>query len=157
MDPDTYAFKLTQSGDTFTSSWTLEHTSDVDFEPQLTGIRLDGVNGGTIFDRRYDPDGDGVADEGTPGSALGTDFGTSSTLNILASYINRVNIDGFGPVGDVFASLDIAFEGGLFVGERLTFVADTDSIGLPPGQTPEPSMILLLGVGLVALYRRNRN
>jgi hypothetical protein len=154
--PSELGFLLTQSGDTFTQGWTLTNTSPS--EIGITRLLIDGIPGGTVFDRTFG----GV--EGTPSSALGADFSTGYTLpgidfTVTALYQDRVAVNGFGPVGDLFRYLDIdlGMPGGLFnFDDPFTFVADTDSVGLGP-QVAEPGSLLLLGAGLVGIWLRRRS
>jgi hypothetical protein len=142
-------WSLSESGDTFSSSWTLSNS---------TGKYIDSVliNGqpSTIFDRTFG----GI--EGTTGSALGKDFQTSfSDVDIIATYMDLVALTGKAPVGDLFLRLNIDFQGlgfasgGAAAPHTMTFIADTDNAktagDITP--TPEPLTLLLLGLGLTGL------
>jgi len=157
----TLSFSLTQTGDTFTQPWSLRNltTRTGGTEMGLTRLVIDGIAGETVFDLT-----NGGA-EGTPGSSFGHDFSGSYIFPLSADavYLDEVRVGGAPAGGDIYGSLDIRLSGsGLvplaFGDEVLVFVADTDSVGLfPPGQAPEPgSTLLLLGAGLIALYRRRR-
>ncbi len=149
------SFLLSQGGDTFTDQWTLTNTSEVGAESALIGFVLDGFPGDTVFDRTF-----GGA-FGTTGSFLGRDFfsdtdlGFDLTLNAI--YVGQVAINGSAPVGDLFRFLDVRFSEPIFnTDPALQFFLDTDSIGLPPGQAPEPATLLLLAAGLASVIRRRR-
>jgi hypothetical protein len=163
--PTPNAWVLSQSGDTYSPSsdnWTL---TTVNQETEIESILLEGLLGGTqgiVFDRTFG----GV--EGTVNSALGLTFNSSlpDLMDIRVTYSNPIQVGANPVVGDLFGSVLIQFDterlGSLgfnaFVnGGVFTFRQDTDTVGLPNGQAPEPGTLLLLGAGLVALYRRRRS
>src|SRR5688572_5084945 len=149
-------FSIEQDGDTFSddSPWILTNLTTFDSISLLT---LDGTparqsDSGTVFDRTFD------GDEGTPGSALGKDADgiTSDLSNGSALYQNLVAISPDLPVGDIFTTLTIRFDGnGLGSGDNASFVADTDSIGVV--SVPEPATATLLTIGLAGLMFRRRS
>jgi len=164
--PTPNAWVLSQSGDTYSTAsdnWTL---TTINQETEIESILLEGLLGGTqgiVFDRTFG----GV--EGTPNSALGLDFNSSlpDLMDVRVVYSNPIQVGADPVVGDLFGSVLIQFDSeslgfvgfNAFVNNGLfTFRQDTDTVGLPPnGQAPEPgSALLLLGAGLLALYRRRR-
>jgi hypothetical protein len=147
---------LTESGDTDTSSWMLTNSTGFG----LTRLVIDGGPGKTVFDRTFG----GMI--GTPGTSTGRDFvvtsGGSGTT-ILATYHDQVAVIPNPPVGDIFRSLDIAFQntGGFASGQTLGFGADTDStvdVLTPLAAIPEPSSLLLFSAATLGLvgYRHYR-
>lgn len=154
---------LAESGDTYTSNWSL---SVIDRTLQISSLTLTGfvatdpvTHSGTTFDRT-------LPDTGTVGSSNGHDFsvsGASGAWNaIQATYHDPIRVDGLSVQHDEYRQLNLTF-GSLvgapfnthfvatpFVfGDSLTFVQDTDTIGLP-----EPGSMALLGTGLLLIFIR---
>jgi hypothetical protein len=153
-------WKLAVTGDTFDRIWTL--TNDVN--ETMIGLRIYAAPGDTMFDRTRDQFNDVI---GTPGSARGRDFTVFSGpdgLLIDVTYSNIVNLTGFLPFGDLYATMSLAFNPGLNPGEILRFRADSDSAalagGVRPTPVPEPAAMALVGIGLfglgLAVRRRRR-
>ena len=148
-------FSIVQDGDTFLDDnpWILTNLTTFDSISLLT---LNGAPGrasdsGTVFDRTFD------GAFGTIGSAQGKDAnGTTSDLsNGSALYQDVVAISPGLPVGDIFTTLIVRFDGnGLDSGDNATFVADTDTIGVL--SVPEPATFTLLTIGLGGLMFRRR-
>ena len=141
----TAAFSVTLGGntDSFNNPWTLSALGG----NQLAGLRFSGAPGGVVFDRDFNPF------PGTVGSADGNDFSWvgGDMWRTLVTYTNIVAIGGAPPVGDIFEQVDIQFRDAF--SQSATFVMDTDNI--PPGTrltpVPEPSTIILMASGLVAV------
>lgn len=152
-------WSLSETGDTYSpglDNWTL---TTEDAENELVSLLIEGLPGGVVFDRSSGFPGDAF---GTPNSALGLDFNSSLAAlgDIRVTYSDLIQIGAAAPVGDLYGTLRIDFDFGrgaglttLVNGGVFTFRQDTDTVGLP-GQVPEPGTLLLLGAGLVALYRR---
>ncbi len=134
-------WSLSQSGDTFSNSWSLSSTVS------LTGLVIDGAPGDTIFDITWD------TYPGTPGSASGRTFTTAYTGDLTATYRNLLGVGGNAPVGDLYTMLELDFGTAGFL-NNLTFIADTDNAeyaGDIVPSVPEPSTFLLFGGGLLGL------
>ncbi|APG28785.1 hypothetical protein A7E78_13680 [Syntrophotalea acetylenivorans] len=134
------SWSLSQSGDTYTNSWSL--SSDV----TLSQLVIDAAPGDTIFDITW-------SGSGTPGSASGRTFTTAYTGDLTATYRNLLSVGGNDPVGDLYTLLDLDFGASGFLG-NLSFIADTDnaaSAGDVVPAVPEPSTFLLFGGGLLGL------
>ena len=139
-------WSLTESGDTFSGPWTLTASA------LISKITIDAGLGNTVFDTTFG----GV--EGTPGSALGKSFTSTTSMDIIATYMDEVALTGFPPVGDLFRNLtidfgNVPFGGALTNAQQLVFNADTDNIEFSGDiqSTPEPTTMILFGVGIAGL------
>jgi hypothetical protein len=145
-------FSIAESGDTWTSSWTLQNLST---GLAITSFRLFGAGDDTTFDRT-------LPSMGTPGSGSGGDFTLSGNYVVTATYSDILNLTGSPAVGDEFVSLQVDFDARtLFpAGTSATFTQDTDSAAVHGSITPVPDagstgMLLSLGfLALAALKRR---
>ncbi|HTP34553.1 MAG TPA: PEP-CTERM sorting domain-containing protein [Candidatus Acidoferrales bacterium] len=155
----TNEFSLTESGDTFTSLWTLTNDSSA----RLTRLTIAAAPGNAVFDICLSPSPTCAADnsEGTPGSARGWTFdrqgGYAGTIDV--TYFNEVELIGNSPVGDLWANLDLAFADAIAPGGNLTWISDTDSAPSTGSIAPVPepmSLILLATCGAWALSRIRR-
>jgi hypothetical protein len=138
---------LNVTGDTFTAPWIF--TAQADTVGTLLTLLLDGSNSFTIFDRT-------LPSPGTDGSAQGRDWDTALNGNttIDVTYSNPTGIGAAAPVGDLFQMVFVDFLG---TGPRggFTFFQDTDNDSR--FQVPEPSSLLLLGLGMLAMaFARRR-
>ncbi|NLX22802.1 MAG: PEP-CTERM sorting domain-containing protein [Phycisphaerae bacterium] len=68
-------------------------------------------------------------------------------------YTDIVSVIGEAPVGDLYATIDITFRGTIPGGGSLIFQQDTDNVVENGTITPipEPSTMLLLGIGLMGV------
>ena len=145
---------LSLIGDSFMSSWSFVN----DGAGKLERLVLDGSTGLTVFDKRE-------PDFGTDGSFSGLDFRSSLSgdASVVARYRNPVGVGGAGRVGDLFQILDIDFTGLQTNGTResFTFVQDADSdsrrdFDVDLASVPEPSLLVLFGLGLIGTAQARR-
>ena len=134
----------------------------------LSWITLRGRSIGVAFDcgfvasRGCASVGAGI-DAGSAGSGLGYSFeslGGNTDATAAAFFTNVWGLGGADPVGDLFEEVTIRFDragfGGLQGGDNLSFRLDTDLLDGFAVTVPEPSAIVLLLVGAVAMARRRR-
>ncbi|MBY0375810.1 MAG: PEP-CTERM sorting domain-containing protein [Bryobacteraceae bacterium] len=144
---DNNAFNLNLTGDTFSSNWNFTATGRL-----ATSLTINAILGNTVFDIiATDPA------NSTPGSAEGLALNgtTPGTPTGSGIYSNVIAVGANSAVGDLYGALTITFSGGV---ASATFLADTDTVGLPGngGDVPEPSTYALIAVGaaLIAWKRR---
>ena len=149
-------FAVTEIGDTYPPNpgyigpWVISNTSSAN----LVSLVINAIPGDTVFDRTW-----GTSEPfGTPNSHEGYTFEVVSgpLLDITATYRNLVAVIGNGPVGDLYATLDINLGAGLATGESLRFNADTDTVGIgvPAPAAVWAGMVLLGGLGVARRIRR---
>lgn len=163
------------TGSTYSNGFTFEATGNID----ISQLLMNAFAGDSVFDINTDldpttthPDRESTINskDGNPIAESYVDaYGTAKTsivysgFDVAVSYIDPVAIYGETPVGDLFGSLSLNFfntltegSGKDFVGfsrySSLYFIADTDNIKYDP--VPEPTTLLLFGVGCITLFGR---
>jgi hypothetical protein len=140
---------LSLSGDTYSAPWSFTTSAVAGNLGSITQLILNGNPGYTVFDRT-------LPSWGTDGSAQGVDLWfTDSSINAQVTYSDQVSISPNAAVGDLWHMVTVDFTNGPSTG--FAFYQDTDNDSRY-GQVPEPAMLGLLGIGLLAagLARRNR-
>ena len=136
---------LAVTGDTFTADWEFDFTNS---PGQLLTLLLDGRNALTIFDRTRLA-GDPGGEFGTPGSARGRDWisalGDNTTIDV--TFLDPTTVGGAPAVGDLFQQVFVEFGD---TGPRVDFTFRQDTDNDSRLQIPEPSTLLLLGLGMLA-------
>ncbi len=140
-------WSLSLNGDSFNTPWQFKN---IDAQT-IVGFSFDGLPGKTVFDIVNGP-------TDSPGSANGNPYGSvdgpASITFSDGAYTNQVLIAGTF-YGDLYSLLDVQFKGGLRANGVVTFIADTDSVGLPIPE-PETYALMLAGLGLVSFVARRR-
>jgi len=144
IDNNDLTLTVSKANTYWSDAWVLTvYNTDIDT------ITLDGSTGNTVFDIFYDePDTNGDYDEGTTNSSQGAIF-SSSTTGITASYSDLVALSGASPEGDLYSTMTIT---SFAYDTPYSFTADTDNFN----PVPEPSTVMLMGVGLAGLFGCNR-
>jgi hypothetical protein len=154
-------WKMMGSGNTFAMQWQYFQTG----APAITSLNLTGTN--IAFDQA-------TPGPGTPGSSGGIGFIVDTNndgfadnpANWSVNQSNAVTLNGAAPVGDLYTNLNINFGSGGYTG-NFYFLLDSDTYVpaavTPPdnggggGTTvPEPSSIMLLGMGVLSLVARRQ-
>jgi len=138
---------------------------------------FDGTTGSTVFDIESNPnspystanslEGAPLADswdywDSSLNSGAGdykpwsgtVSFTSSSTMT--ATYFNQVALTGSVPVGDLYGGLRWDFDGNGFTKDDSFWgIADTDNVNFNP--VPEPSTMILFGLGMCGIFGRFGN
>ncbi|TCV82333.1 PEP-CTERM sorting domain-containing protein [Sulfurirhabdus autotrophica] len=140
---------LSLTGDSFAGLWNFVFSPTAQLGA-ITQLILNGNTGFTVFDRS-------LPAPGTNGSANGHDLSfTDSTINALVTFSDQVALTGAAPVGDLWHVVTVDFTDGLR--GDFAFVQDTDNDSRITNRVPEPTVLGLFGIGLLAagLARKNR-
>lgn len=140
---------LSLTGDTYSAPWDFTMSAVAGNLGLITQLILNGNTGYTVFDRTN-------PSWGTDGSAQGVDLWfADSSIDALVTYSDQVSITPNAAVGDLWHIVTVDFTSA--IGSSFTFYQDTDNDSRL-GQVPEPAMLGLLGIGLLAagMARRNR-
>ena len=136
---------LSVTGDTFTADWEFDFTNT---PGQLLTLLLDGRGALTIFDRtRLAGDPGGIF--GSTGSFRGLDWtsalGDNTDIDVI--FRDPTTVGGAPVVGDLFQQVFVDFGD---TGPRVDFTFQQDTDNDSRLQIPEPSTLLLLGLGMLA-------
>ncbi len=151
-------WSITQTGDTFSSSFTVSLT---DFA--ASRLTFNGRGAGLAFDTVSGAAGSPGSDDGKP-FALGRVDDLFSGRDFLVSYTDALLVDG-KMYGDLFTVMTVNW--GLDISnQEFLFVSDTDKITrgstispfVPgtPNPVPEPATLALVGLGLLAAAAARR-
>jgi hypothetical protein len=152
-------FSLSESGDTYTSVWTLQNTRPT---YSIVGFSINARTGDTVLDTT-DPN------TGTDGSHQGRDFefynGSQNTYSATATYSDALKLNSSAtPVGDEYLRLTVSLSPSTYLasGGSLYFRQDTDNVSIPGDIVVVPEAgtglfgVCLLAFPVASMLRRRR-
>jgi len=148
-------YRIRQAGNTFSSlTWTISNLRSPTDALSIVAFGFFGPSGDTVFDLTFG------GTDGTTGSEAGKDFDIPG-YTATATYKDIVNLTGFPPVGDLYATLDIDLSPNspLRAGQSAEFSQDTDTAKTKGTIIRVPdagSTAMLMGLGLAALFTLRR-